>query len=333
MSTFMTGLGSMLGRKSQSPPSAKTSGPKVDSYSAGSQEAFDLSHHSALLQAFPNALPVSVFKSRVKHMLKAKGMDATTTLLSTSFCCDEVNRSFESAMASDFSGHSFNLGGLSGFPFAGTVGIGAMASHIPKDGSAFIIYGPHVGFANTHDVGKVERKGIAEPNGCCGSAIAAMNSICQEHKTCWQNKSPKKGKRLSPFKGKAKNPSLPPLVDIQQYHVCQQVTSAVDIEASSSSILLKSSPSVSLNQTTLPTAVYDAITPDVDFLLGTTSPQPSLLKKALNLALIGGILINTAPEHQDYFLPLRFELFNPQQTAIANLLPELQNFDSDAESN
>ena len=158
MSTFMTGLGSMLGRKSQSPPSAKTSGPKVYSYSAGSQEAFDLSHHSALLQAFPNALPVSVFKSRVKHMLKSKGMDATTTLLSTPFCCDEVNRSFESAMASDFSGHSFNLGGLSGFPFAGTVGIGAMASHIPKDGSAFIIYGPHVGFANTHDVGKVERK-------------------------------------------------------------------------------------------------------------------------------------------------------------------------------
>ena len=42
-------------------------------------------------------------------------------------------------------GNNFNLGGLSGFPFAGTTGFGAMAAHIPDDGSCLILHGPHVG--------------------------------------------------------------------------------------------------------------------------------------------------------------------------------------------
>ena len=37
------------------------------------------------------------------------------------------------------------LGGLSGFPFAGNTGFGAMAAHIPDNGFCLLIHGPHVG--------------------------------------------------------------------------------------------------------------------------------------------------------------------------------------------
>ncbi|GMH71937.1 hypothetical protein TL16_g05788 [Triparma laevis f. inornata] len=161
-------------------------------------------------------------------------------------------------------------------------------SHIPENGNAVIVYGPHVGFCNDGIVGKVERKGIKDPNGCCGSAIAAMNSICSEHKTCHLTPTKSRlGRGIMGKKNKSNSPTSvsetqPPLIDIQQYHVCQQIKTTVDM-GSADRISLKSLPAVNLTHESLPTAVFDAITPDVDYLLGTSSPQPSLLSKAKTL--------------------------------------------------
>ena len=74
-------------------------------------------------------------------------------------------------------GNNFNLGGLSGFPFAGNTGFGAMAAHIPDDGFCLLIHGPHVGICKNGTIGKVERRGIALIDNCCGSAIAASNYL------------------------------------------------------------------------------------------------------------------------------------------------------------
>jgi hypothetical protein len=56
-------------------------------------------------------------------------------------------------------------------------GCGAMSAHIPDNGSCLIIYGPHVGVAKTGVVGKIECRGIALVDTCCGSAAAASNYV------------------------------------------------------------------------------------------------------------------------------------------------------------
>jgi len=350
MSTFITGIGSMLGVGSPSNENVEVERKSDDSTlverlmgkppQAKSRQTTkcDVEHHTILLEKFPAALPSSDFQHRLRSILKSHDLTSSNTLLSTSFCCDEVNRGFENMLSSEFSRHSFNLGGLSGFPFAGRVGVGAMASHIPENGNAVIVYGPHVGFSNDGIVGKVERKGIKDPNGCCGSAIAAMKSICSEHKTCHLTPTKSRlGRGMMGKKNKSRSPTSvsetqPPLIDIQQYHVCQQIKTTVDM-GSADRISLKSLPAVNLTHESLPTAVFDAITPDVDYLLGTSSPQPSLLSKAKTLVVVGGILINTASKHEDYFLPLRFQLFNEKYEKQLDLLGELNSFGTDNESN
>ena len=58
---------------------------------------------------------------------------------------------------------------------------------------------------------------------------------------------------------------------------------------------------------------YEAINDDIDMILGinclTGLREVDLDDNTNTLVLLGGILINTAPEHQDYFLPLRFDLY------------------------
>jgi hypothetical protein len=39
-----------------------------------------------------------------------------------------------------------------------------------------------------------------------------------------------------------------------------------------------------------------------------------------NIALLGGIQINTAPQALDYFLPLRFDLMNNRGKVIEDML-------------
>ncbi|GMH79189.1 hypothetical protein TrLO_g13596 [Triparma laevis f. longispina] len=215
-------------------------------------------------------------------------------------------------MADSFAGHSFNLGGLSGFPFAGSVGIGAMSSHIPSGGNACIIYGPHVGFSTAdYAAGAVERLGIAKPNGCCGSAIAAMNSITAEHASHASHESGSNSNSNSNSNSKPgwfgknkRNPDMPPIIDVQQTHVKNQIKKKFD-------------PEVGLSHDTLPTVAFDAITPDVDYLLGTGEINQEggghkLVGKAAKLVVIGGVLINTAPGGEDYFMPLRFEVWGDE---------------------
>merc|ERR1719482_260379 len=94
----------------------------------------DIAHHEALLKVFPGALPATAFVAHAIELLHQKGMTCENTILGTSFCVDEVNRNIESSFANSFSTQYFNLGGLSGFPFAGAVGINTMKSHIPEGG-------------------------------------------------------------------------------------------------------------------------------------------------------------------------------------------------------
>jgi Limiting CO2-inducible proteins B/C beta carbonyic anhydrases len=91
---------------------------------------------------FPGAMDNLSLENKVVSILAEKGFTAANTLLATSLCCDELARRLEDDFVKIY-GNNFNLGGLSGFPFAGHTGFGAMAAHIPDNGSCLIIYGPH----------------------------------------------------------------------------------------------------------------------------------------------------------------------------------------------
>ena len=125
---------------------------------------------------FPGAIDNKELVARVVGLLELRGFTPSNTLLATSVCADELARQLEDDFI-DVYGTNFNLGGLSGFPFAGNTGWGAMSAHVPDNGYCLTIHGPHVGITKDGIIGKVERSGIALVDSCCGSAIAASNYL------------------------------------------------------------------------------------------------------------------------------------------------------------
>ena len=89
-------------------------------------------------------------------VLRMKGYSQNTTLAACCVCSDEINRFLDSSLQEHVAClPPFNLGGLSGFPFAGATGFGAYASHVPAGGALVLVYGPHVGVSLAGDVGRV----------------------------------------------------------------------------------------------------------------------------------------------------------------------------------
>ena len=72
---------------------------------------------------FPGAISNKELAERVVELLEEKGMGSENTLLCTSLCADELARVLEDEFVEIY-GNNFNLGGLSGFPFAGNTGWG-----------------------------------------------------------------------------------------------------------------------------------------------------------------------------------------------------------------
>ena len=78
----------------------------------------DTDYEQKIFDVFPGALSNKELETRVVEVLSKKGFTAKNTLLATSLCCDELARRLEDDFVNAY-GNNFNLGGLSGFPFAG----------------------------------------------------------------------------------------------------------------------------------------------------------------------------------------------------------------------
>ena len=85
--------------------------------------AFDAGFDEVVKERFPGALTNKDLETKVVEVLAGKGYKASNTLLATSLCCDELARQLEDDFVKIY-GNNFNLGGLSGFPFAGNTGFG-----------------------------------------------------------------------------------------------------------------------------------------------------------------------------------------------------------------
>lgn len=222
---------------------------------------------------FSGAIDNIELQSRVISLLDEKGFTANNTLLATSLCCDELARRLEDDFVKVY-GNNFNLGGLSGFPFAGNTGFGAMAAHIPDDGFCLIIYGPHVGISQDGTVGKVERDGIELVDTCCGSAVAALGYL----------KGITEG-------GAALNTDIRSFTDFQQNAVQKLILPYGQRLERSTNTMVE-----------LPYALYE--TQD---LLMAQILEAGFKGTKKGVALLGGVQINTGPETVDYFHPMRFD--------------------------
>ena len=248
-------------------------------------EAFD----KLVKKNFPGAISNKELATRVVDLLGEKKFDPSNTLLCTSLCADELARVLEDEFV-DIYGNNFNLGGLSGFPFAGNTGWGAMSAHVPDDGYCLVIHGPHVGISKEGVIGKVERSGIALVDNCCGSAIAASNYL--------------KGITDGGAKITTK---LQQFSDFQQGAV-QELILPFGKRLGEAEDRMKE----------LPYALYDSQDILVRDIVNTGKGS---IKKGL--ALLGGIQINTSPDTLDYFHPLRFDYYDENGNFVEDLLPSL----------
>jgi len=240
---------------------------------------------------FKGALSNKELEVRVVEILADKGFTSENTLLATSLCCDELARQLESDFVKVY-GKNFNLGGLSGFPFAGNTGFGAMSAHIPDDGSCLIVYGPHVGVSTKGEVGKVERAGIALVDNCCGSAIAASNYL----------KGIVEG-------GASITTAIQEFTDFQQGAVQELILPHGKRLTDAKNRMVE-----------LPLALYDS----QDLLMQDIVKKGFGGIKKNGVALLGGIQINTAPEALDYFLPLRFDYMDADFDKKTDLLKKIK---------
>ena len=227
---------------------------------------------------------------KIKPILEKYGY-GKTTLVATSLCCDEVNRPLEKALAGQYD-EPFVMGGLAGFPFGGVTSFGAMAHHIPDGGSCLVVYGPHVGIDGNGSVGTVNRRGRAKGGSCCGSAAAALRKI-------------RKGAMVP--KDESAPADLPPTnsLDAQQAYVDAEL-------APYATRLLNAND----RNVELPFALYDAQKKMMDSIVAQGA---SAMEGTGNIALLGGIQINTPDGVSDYFLPLNFELRDYQGQFKADL--------------
>ena len=247
-------------------------------------------YDAVVLEKYPGSLSNADLATRVVKVLEGLGFTPKNTLLATSLCADELARRLEDDFVKVY-GNNFNLGGLSGFPFAGNTGFGAMAAHIPDDGSCLIIHGPHVGVTKTGVVGKVERVGIELVDNCCGSAIAASNYL----------KGITEG-------GAVITTRLQQFSDFQQGAVQELILPHGKRLAEAEDRMAE-----------LPRALYDS----QDVLMQDIVKTGAKGFKKNGAAVLGGIQINTAPDTLDYFLPLRFDYVNSKGEVLENLLPKI----------
>eukprot|EP00577_Skeletonema_sp_RCC1716_P020721 CAMPEP_0113384404 /NCGR_PEP_ID=MMETSP0013_2-20120614/6874_1 /TAXON_ID=2843 ORGANISM="Skeletonema costatum, Strain 1716" /NCGR_SAMPLE_ID=MMETSP0013_2 /ASSEMBLY_ACC=CAM_ASM_000158 /LENGTH=305 /DNA_ID=CAMNT_0000267009 /DNA_START=50 /DNA_END=967 /DNA_ORIENTATION=+ /assembly_acc=CAM_ASM_000158 len=258
---------------------------KVKNVLTGSSSDFD----RLVKKTFPGAISNTKLTKKVVAALESKGFTPGNTLVATSFCADELARVLEDDFVNIY-GQNFNLGGLSGFPFAGNTGWGAMSAHVPDNGFCLTIHGPHVGITQDGVVGKVERSGIALVDSCCGSAIAASNYL----------------KGITDGSANI-NPGIQLFSDFQQGAV-QELILPHGKRLNDADDRMKE----------LPYALYDS--QDV-LVRDIIESGKGGIKQGL--ALLGGIQINTGPDTDDYFHPLRFDYYDSDGNMVGSMLSKL----------
>jgi len=219
--------------------------------------------YTTIAHHFPNAVTIRQLEDRIIHDFMVKGLDLQSSVWATSLCSDELSNMFPEFCHLFAGPGPFHFGGISGLPFAGITGLKAFLSHVPTHGSAMILYGPHFGVSHDGSLGNVYRQNQPAATVCCGSLTFALNSIENEHVLASDN----------------------PL-DYQQTRVIQHLTQFKD-EILNAEIPLKRATEFA----------YESIHKKLHLLLEEVQDE----LEGIRLYLVGGIVINTDWNRNDYF--------------------------------
>ena len=220
---------------------------------------------------YPEARQGNEFtKEWIDRLVDRHKFDLTKTLLATSVCSDEIIRSATNFREYLSYGNPFSLGGLAGIPFSGLTGFKAFASHIPDNGSAIILYGPHIGVSENGTVGIVERVGQSRPSSCCGALKASVDGLSDKNAS-----------------------SADTDLDYQMSVIEQEV------KASREKVVAHDVPLVAATD-----SMYGFINDRIHKLMDGAKES----FENYRVALIGGVIINTDPEYTDWFELRNFEV-------------------------
>jgi len=209
-------------------------------------------------------------KTCVDKMVEEYHFDLEKTLMAASVCSDEIIRSATNFREYMGIRYPFHLGGLAGVPFTGLTGFKAFASHIPDDGSAIIIFGPHIGVSRLGEVGLMQRHGQREKTSCCGALGAALRAV--ENNTA---------------------PSADRDLDYQLWRIERE------IGENHRDVTQHEQPLVAVTD-----AVYEWIYTTLKKMVTSSEGET----RHFRLALIGGVIINTDFDLPDWFDLRCFEI-------------------------
>lgn len=300
-SSFVSTVASKNGRKpdlvvSANPPGSQPYYENNANGNANNDPNFPLAQ-----EVFPGALTYPDLISNIEHTLSRVGYDISTTLVATSLCGDELNRPLEQILANTF-GPNYSLGGLAGCPFGGVTSFRKMKNHIPDNGKGFVVFGPHVGMDAYGNLGRVQERSKIQSETrssddhlwCCRSAILASNHV----------RSVARGEQ-----------------DGQQ-----QVFNPMDISQQFVQNMLMPFAG-QLEQAALTGGDNEVMFQLPRFLFLS---QKDLLQQIISqasqagfpgdVAVLGGIQINTPPGKHDYFQPLLFDYYSSNGQYQGSLL-------------
>jgi hypothetical protein len=143
---------------------------------------------STVRNAYPSASLVEAWGEYTANFIAEKGYQPGNTLYALGICADDVDAftvngnigQFPKSMQS-FLG-PFMSGGLAGYPFVGSIGLGAFASHITDTGTLFISSTPHIGITVDGQIGRQYRRGQASTTAStnCGAVHGAVGLVSSD---------------------------------------------------------------------------------------------------------------------------------------------------------
>ena len=138
-------------------------------------------------QPFSGAVLSEVWGTYTTEYITNEGIPSTDIVYAQGICSDDVDAPKVPAniggwpnSINSFLG-PFQSGGLAGYPFVGSVGFGAFASHVATTlgGTLFVTSMPHIGVTEDGRSGRMLRRGKADSitDNTCGAVWGAINQV------------------------------------------------------------------------------------------------------------------------------------------------------------
>jgi len=136
-------------------------------------------------QPFSGAVLSEVWGTYTTEYITNEGIPSTNIVLAEGICSDDVDAAYLPGniggwpvSINSFLG-PFMSGGLAGYPFVGSVGYGAFASHVTGTGTLFVTSMPHIGVTEDGRSGRMLRRGKVDSitDNTCGAVAGAIDQV------------------------------------------------------------------------------------------------------------------------------------------------------------